>query len=158
MRRWFSAALLVALLVAADQASKFWVESALQFQQKVPLIPFLALFRTWNQGVAFSLLSSFGDTALIAITLAILGFVLFLWRQAGTHRLVPNIGFALITAGALGNLIDRIWFGHVVDFILFHTANWSFAVFNLADSFITLGAIALLLDELPGLGRRRKEM
>ncbi len=64
------------------------------------------------------------------------------------------IGFALIVGGAVGNLIDRAVYGHVIDYILFHTPVWSFAVFNLADAFITVGAVAVLLEEF--LGWRRQ--
>ena len=61
---------------------------------------------------------------------------------------IRDRGYALIIAGALGNLIDRFAYGHVVDFILFYTQTWSFAVFNMADSFITIGAGLVILDEL----------
>ena len=59
-----------------------------------------------------------------------------------------HLGYALIIAGAIGNLIDGLLLGYVIDYVLFHLPNWSFAVFNLADSFITIGAAAIILDEL----------
>ena len=67
--------------------------------------------------------------------------------------LAVPVGYALIIAGAIGNLVDRLLFGYVIDYVLFYTATWSFAVFNLADSFITIGAGLVILDELLGFGR-----
>ncbi|EFG9153005.1 signal peptidase II, partial [Escherichia coli] len=64
-------------------------------------------------------------------------------------------GFALIIGGALGNVIDRSLLGHVIDYVLFHTPVWSFAVFNLADAFITVGAVLVICDEFLGLGRAK---
>ncbi len=141
-------ALLVLILLVADQVSKELVEAFLPFHQAVPVLPFLSLFRTYNQGIAFSLFSSLGDKALIALTLVIMAFVIWLWRQAHISRLWARLGFALVLGGALGNLVDRIVHGHVIDFVLFHVGNWSFAVFNLADSLISVGAVLILFDEL----------
>lgn len=140
--------LLVLLLILADQLSKYWVENFLPLQQFVPVIPFLSLFRTYNTGIAFSMFASLNGWALSAITLVIIGFVIWLWSRTGRGRALSKIGFALVIGGALGNLIDRLWLGHVVDFILLHTDSWSFAVFNFADSFITIGAMAIIVDEL----------
>lgn len=150
------AVLLILALILADQLSKFWVESALPFQQFVPLIPMLSLFRTYNTGIAFSMFSGLNEWALSAITIAIIGLVIWLWWRTGPGRNLSKIGFALIIGGALGNLIDRLWLGHVVDFILFHTETWSFAVFNFADSFITIGAVAIVLDEVLDARRTSK--
>ncbi|MEC9344420.1 MAG: signal peptidase II [Pseudomonadota bacterium] len=143
----------VLLLLAADQASKAAVETYLPFHERVELLPVLSLFRTYNQGIAFSFLSFLPDNALIALTLAIMVFVLWLWRQAHPERIWARIGFALVFGGALGNLVDRLVHGHVIDFILFHLGGWSFAIFNLADSFITIGAVLILIDEFVELRR-----
>lgn len=139
--------IVVILLVAADQASKAIAEATLPFEVSVPVLPFLAAYLTYNKGIAFSLLAFMDDTALIALTIAIMVFVAWLWHQADVGRLWARVGFTLVFGGALGNLIDRLVHGHVVDFILFHTPHWSFAVFNLADSFITVGAALIILDE-----------
>lgn len=139
---------LVALLIALDQLSKYWVEANLPLQQPVDLLPVLALFRTYNTGIAFSLLAGTGDLFLIAISLAICGFVLWLWARSDTGQNWARFGYAFVIGGALGNLIDRLRLGHVIDFILFHTGNWSFAVFNLADSFITIGAALIIINEV----------
>jgi signal peptidase II len=141
-------ALLVGGLIALDQISKALVEANLPMQEKIDVLPFLALFRTFNTGIAFSFLSGMDDLALSLLTLAITGLVLFLWSRSSSAQVWAQLGFACVVGGAIGNLIDRLRFGHVVDFILFHTPDWSFAVFNFADSFITIGAALIVFQEL----------
>lgn len=138
----------VVIAVILDQAVKIMVDQWLPLQEMVPVIPMLALYRTYNLGVAFSMLSGMDGWFIVGMRIVIVAFVLWLWRRAPNHRWLAHLGFALIIAGALGNLIDRFLYGHVIDYILFHTQTWSFAVFNLADSFITVGAGCVILDEL----------
>jgi signal peptidase II len=140
-------ALLVIVCVVLDQAVKWLVETRLAFETLTPVLPFLGLYRTWNFGVAFSKFESLGPIALIVMTVLILAFVGWLWSRAGVERRYARLGFALIIGGAAGNLIDRVLLGHVIDYILFHTPIWSFAVFNLADALITFGAIFILIQE-----------
>jgi signal peptidase II len=142
----YAAVTVVAIVL--DQWIKSLVEAALPFQQMVELLPFLALYRTYNTGVAFSLFSSVGDVALLAISAAVILFVLYLASRTEPGNRVARLGFALIIGGALGNIVDRVAHGHVVDYILFHTPVWSFAVFNLADALITVGAALVVLEEL----------
>jgi signal peptidase II len=138
----------IVVAVVLDQAVKVMVDNWLPLQEMVPVIPMLALYRTYNLGVAFSMLSGMDGWFIVGMRLVIVVFVLWLWRRTPNHRWLAHLGFALIIAGALGNLIDRFLYGHVIDYILFHTETWSFAVFNLADSFITVGAGCVILDEL----------
>ena len=140
--------LFVLALIGIDQLSKWLAESNLPFHQSVEINPFFSLYLTYNTGVAFSLLSGVGSSGLIVLTLVIIGFMLFLWRRVPADQQLASLGFALVIAGALGNLIDRVTEGHVIDFFLFHTQTWAFAVFNVADSYITVGAIAIIIDEL----------
>ena len=140
--------LLVLALIGVDQLSKWLAESHLPFHQSVEILPFFSLYLTYNTGVAFSLLSGFGSTGLVLLTLVITGFMLFLWRRVPADQQLASLGFSLVIAGALGNLIDRVTQGHVIDFFLFHTQTWAFAVFNVADSYITLGAVAIIIEEL----------
>ena len=140
--------LIVPASVALDQWVKWLVESKLNFEELVPVLPFLGLYRTWNHGIAFSMLSGLPDIALVAFTAAIIALVSYLWFRAASGYLVARIGFALIIGGAIGNLTDRLLHGYVIDYVLFHTPVWSFAVFNLADSFITVGAALILLQEV----------
>lgn len=142
--------ILVFLFVIIDQLSKWLAEDRLPFHQTVELLPFFSLYRTHNTGVAFSMLNAVGSLGLIILTLAIIAFVFYLWRRVADHKQLAHLGFAFVMAGAIGNLIDRMSQGHVIDFFLLHSTDfsWSFAVFNVADSFITIGAIAIIIDEL----------
>ena len=138
---------LVVVLVAIDQWIKYLVETRLVLHEMVELLPFLALYRTYNTGVAFSMFASFSDTILIVVSIAVIVFILYLASRSTSRQWFARIGFTLIIGGALGNLIDRAVYGHVIDYTFLHTPVWSFAVFNLADVFITIGAGMVLLEE-----------
>jgi signal peptidase II len=150
-------AAVVAAAVAADQWIKNLVETRLPMQEPIDVLPFLALYRTYNTGVAFSLFSSVGDIGLLAIAAGVILFVLYLASRTAPGDWIARLGFALIIGGALGNLIDRATYGHVVDYVLFHTPVWSFAVFNLADALITAGAALVIIEEFLIWLRGRKE-
>lgn len=139
---------LLLVFIALDQLSKRWVESNLPFQEAISVLPMFSLYRTYNTGIAFSMLDWAGSGGLIFLTAVIIGFMVFLWFKVEPHKQLAHLGFALVISGAIGNLIDRVTQGHVIDFFLFHTENWAFAVFNVADAFITVGAIAIIIDEL----------
>ena len=141
---------LIAVLVAIDQTVKWAVEKYLPLQEMVDVLPVLALYYTKNTGIAFSFLSGMNEKWLIALMLAVIGFVAYLWAKSTPQRWISQNGFALIVAGAIGNLIDRSVHGYVIDYILVHMDTWYFAVFNLADAFITIGAAAVVIDELFG--------
>ena len=141
---------LIAVLVAVDQTVKWAVEKYLPLQEMVDVLPVLALYYTKNTGIAFSFLSGMNEKWLIALMLAVIGFVAYLWAKSTPQRWISQNGFALIVAGAIGNLIDRSVHGYVIDYILVHMDTWYFAVFNLADAFITIGAAAVVIDELFG--------
>lgn len=140
-------ALLIAALIGVDQLVKWLVETKLAFQTLVEVIPFLGLYRTWNEGIAFSWLWGLDGRLLIVMTACITLFVIWLARQTKPENWVARLGFSLIIAGAIGNMIDRSIYNHVIDYILFYTQSWSFAVFNLADAYISVGAGAILLSE-----------
>jgi signal peptidase II len=141
-------AVLIASLIALDQTIKFSVETYLPFQTLVDVLPFLGLYRTWNEGVAFSMLWGVNDKILLIITGFITLFVVWMARQTKAEDWLARTGFAMIISGALGNLIDRFIYGHVVDYVLFHLPTWSFAVFNLADALISVGTILIIWVEL----------
>ena len=148
---------LVLALVAMDQTSKWATETMLPWQGNVSVLPFFSLFRTHNYGVAFSMLDNAGPWPLVGLTVLITAFIIWMWRKTHAERWLSQLGFALIVSGALGNLIDRAWHGYVIDMIRIHTETWSFAIFNVADSFITIGAILVVADEvLPMLGLKPK--
>lgn len=150
-----SSALVVVLAVLCDQIIKYLVETRMGYGQQIDILPFLALFRTHNEGIAFSMLAGLHDFGLIAITVAVIAFVLYLWWTNAPGRVFARYGFALVVGGAIGNLIDRMMLGYVVDYVLFHLPTWSFAVFNLADAFITVGAGLIILEEFLGWRRER---
>ncbi|TCQ29485.1 signal peptidase II [Rhizobium sp. PP-CC-3G-465] len=138
--------IIIALLL--DQAIKQAVEAYLPMEEGVHVIPMLELYRVYNYGVAFSMLSGMDGWFIVGMRLVVVCFVLWLWRKTPKDRFFAHLGYAMIIAGALGNLVDRFLYGYVIDYIRFHTETWSFAVFNLADAFITVGAGAIVLDEI----------
>ncbi|MCL6705735.1 signal peptidase II [Pseudomonas sp. R2.Fl] len=151
-RRLFSrplvAVALVVVMLVLDQAIKVLVEAELPMHELVPVLPMLGLYRTHNLGVAFSMLSGMDGWFIVGLRLLIVAFVLWMWRRTDEGHQFAHLGYALIIAGALGNIIDRFVYGHVVDYVLFYTQTWSFAVFNLADACITVGAGLVLLQEV----------
>mgnify|MGYP002620531269 CR=1 FL=1 len=156
MRHLYSSAGIALAAGALDQWIKHLVETRLDMHVPVPVLPFLSLYRTHNTGIAFSMLDDFGSVGLIVVTVAVMGFVAFIAARTDPAQRFARFGFALIIGGALGNLVDRVWHGHVVDYILFHLPSWSFAIFNLADAFITVGAGLVILDEFLAWRRGRR--
>ncbi|MBO3758795.1 signal peptidase II [Ciceribacter sp. L1K22] len=141
------AVIFVVAMLFLDQLIKYLVEIELPMHELVPVMPFLALYRTHNLGVAFSMLSGMDGWFIVGLRIVIVGFVLWMWRRTDYTHHFAHLGYSLIIAGAIGNIIDRFVYGHVVDYILFYTGTWSFAVFNLADACITIGAGLVLVQE-----------
>jgi signal peptidase II len=141
-------AIIIAICVLLDQISKILIELYLPFQEIVSILPFTALFRTWNEGIAFSFLSGLGSWGLVTIAFIVVALVIWLWASSPSNRLWLDWGYAMIIGGAIGNLVDRMFYGHVVDVFLFHYGQWSFAVFNIADAFISIGVGVIILDEI----------
>ena len=142
---WFLAA---ALLVAADRLTKWLVLGWLRPGESYEVTGFLELVLVYNRGAAFSFLATAEgwQTPLLAVIAVVAAVVVgFLIVRDPTKRLLC-IGLALILGGALGNLIDRLRFGHVVDFVDLHAAGWHWPAFNVADSGITVGAVILILE------------
>jgi signal peptidase II len=149
------------LVLVADQASKWWVLNGLDLPElrQVVLLPVLNLTMVWNRGVTFGLLNGLGNwghVLLAGIALAVvvaLGF----WLRRAESRLVA-VAIGSIAGGAIGNVIDRVRFGAVVDFIHAHVAtpwgDYSWYVFNVADAAIVCGVAALILDSQ--LSKRRR--
>jgi signal peptidase II len=127
--------------------------------EPTPLTPFLDLALRWNRGISFSLFardSAVGQIALVALTLAVTG-LLILWLFRSRSPL-PAVGLGLIIGGALGNAIDRVAHGAVVDYLDLHAFGRHFFVFNAADAAINIGVALLILDLLlaPGAPRESK--
>ena len=138
---------IVLAIVLADQASK-WFMLGLIFDppRSIPLLPFLSLTPAYNRGISFGLLSGAGWVVPLAITLLGIAVGLALPVLARHWRWQPPALFGawLVAGGALGNVIDRVRLGQVVDFIHLYYGNWHWPIFNLADSAITLGIISIL--------------
>ena len=148
LRRAVPWLVLAALVVLADQATKLLILARFAHGESVPVTPFFNLILVYNKGAAFSFLAGapgWQTPVLIGIALGAVAIVSWmLWRNSA--RLLLDIGLALILGGAIGNLIDRIAYGQVVDFLLFHAYGWSYPAFNVADSVITVGAALLIID------------
>ncbi len=147
--RW---GLLAALLVlVADQASKWWVLEVLRLPERgqVPVLPVLSLTMVWNQGVTFGLFhqgGAWGPWLLAGVALAVVAALVVWLRRAESALVAASLG--AIAGGAVGNVIDRLRFGAVVDFLHAHAFGWSWYVFNVADAAIVCGVAVLVLDGL----------
>ena len=138
-----------ALVLVLDQATKAWIQAAFQPGESLEILPFFNLVLAYNTGAAFSFLSDGGGwQRWLFIGLAlVVAVVLLVWlRRLEEDDRMAGWGVALVLGGAIGNVIDRIWLGHVVDFLDFYWAGWHWPAFNVADSAITCGVMLLLLD------------
>ena len=150
-----AAVMLVALVVGLDQFFKWLVERQMDYHQMVGVVPFVSPFRTHNTGMAFSMFDDSGPGLLILLALCVAALVLYLWYRTPADDVLARTGFALIMGGAIGDLIDRVSLGYVIDYILFHTSVWSFAIFNFADAAISTGAGLVILQEIVRSWRTR---
>lgn len=135
----------------ADRLSKWWIVEVFDLPARgdVALLPFLDLTMVWNQGMSMGLFQADGDAgryALIALTGAV-AIGLAVWMWFARERLLV-LGLGLVVGGAVGNIWDRVAYGAVADFIHLHALGYSFYVFNLADSAISVGIALLLWDAL----------
>jgi signal peptidase II len=146
--------LLSLLVIVADQLTKLWLVQAVPLFGRVEVFPHLNIVHMHNTGVAFSMFNR-APAAVFVVLSAMVSIVIagWLWRHPKGERIVAA-ALALILGGALGNAIDRIRLGYVVDFVDFYVGQWHFAAFNVADSAITTGAGLLLLDMLLDSRRR----
>lgn len=140
-----------AIVLAADQGSKYWVLNILDLPSlgSIELLPWLNLTMVWNQGVTFGLLrqgSVTGTYVLAGVSLLVVCFLL-VW-MARAERVLLAIALGAVAGGAIGNVLDRLRFGRVVDFIHAHAFGYSWYVFNVADAAIVCGVGVLILDGL----------
>ena len=149
---WLGIALVVVLL---DQASKIMMSQFLLYGQSETITSYFNLVMVYNKGAAFSFLSDqpgWQGYFFTAVSVIASLFILWMLRRNPTQRLFCW-SLALILGGAVGNLIDRIAYGHVIDFLDFHVGGWHWPAFNVADSAITVGAILFVLDEFRRVNR-----
>ena len=145
------------VVMVADQASKWWILNVLDLPAlgRVVLLPVLNLTFVRNTGVTFGLLNGFGQwgyLVLAAVALAVVAALVTWLRRA--ESLLVALALGAIVGGAISNVIDRLRFGYVVDFIHAHLGEWSWYVFNVADAAIVCGVAALVLDGLLPRARR----
>lgn len=147
-RRWTAWLWISAVVIVLDQITKQAIERHFAFGESLTVTSFFNLVLAYNRGAAFSFLHDAGGWQkwfFICISVAASAMILYLLRKHANEKWFC-FALAFILGGALGNLIDRILYGHVIDFIQVHGAGYYFPAFNLADSAITLGAILLILQ------------
>jgi len=154
--RWLWISLLV---IVVDQLSKLWIERTFELGDTIAVLPVLDIVRAHNTGAAFSFMAGAGGWQRWAFSVLAVGvsIALVFWLRKlalATHALLA-FGLALILGGAIGNVIDRIEHGYVVDFVHAHWGAAYFAAFNVADAAISIGAVLVIFDALLE-GRRKK--
>lgn len=151
MRKWLILGGSIVIVLIIDQLTKLWVINNMQLYESIQPIPALAplfqITRSTNTGAAFGILPMAGNMFLV-LAVVIISFMLWYFRETPAHaRLVP-IAIGMVIGGALGNVIDRAQYGHVIDFIHYQIPNVISNVSNLADHGIVLGVIILMGDSL----------
>jgi signal peptidase II len=151
---WLGVALITLLF---DQLTKIAVVGAFQLGEALPITSFFNLVRVHNPGAAFSFLADAGGWQrwfFTGLGVAAAGIMVYLLRMH-TGQTLFCLALSLLLGGAVGNVIDRMLYSHVIDFLDFYYGTWHFPAFNVADSAITLGAGLLILDELLRVRRGR---
>jgi signal peptidase II len=149
---WLGIALVVVLL---DQVTKITMSERLLYGQSEPITTYFNLVMVYNKGAAFSFLSDQPGWQRYFVTgVSVIASVFILWMlKRNPDQPLFCWALALILGGAIGNLIDRVAYGHVIDFLDFHVHGWHWPAFNVADSAITVGAILFVLDEFRRVNR-----
>lgn len=148
---------LAALIIIADQLTKVWILGNYRLGDSTTITSFFNIVRVHNTGAAFSFLANAAGwqrwffTAVGVVAAVVI--VVMLRSHAGQKLF--SFALANILGGAIGNVIDRLLHGYVVDFLDFHSAGWHFPAFNIADSAITIGAVCLIWDELRRVRRSK---
>jgi signal peptidase II len=145
---WVSAVILI-----VDQCTKLLAEAMLTLHESIVLLPVLAIRKAYNSGAAFSFLSDASGWQrwfFIALAIGVIILLLTWLRRLPAGQKWTALALALILGGAAGNLIDRVIYGHVIDFIDVYYGSWHWPTFNIADSAITAGALLLLLEAFTG--------
>ena len=149
MIRWLS---LATVLVVLDQLTKFAITRSIAYGSGIEIAPFFNLFLVHNKGAAFSFLAGAAGwqrELFIAIAAVAIAWVVYLLHKH-PRQMLFCFALSLILGGAIGNVIDRVWLGAVIDFLDFHAVGHHFPAFNVADSAITCGAVALVWDSFHG--------
>ena len=138
-----------AILVLADQISKTIVVKTMSLYESIPVIlNFFHFTYITNDGMAFGINFPFGYYIFTSVSILLTLFLFWYLWSVRTHSIVIRLGISFIIAGAIGNLIDRIFLGAVIDFLDFMIGNFHWYVFNLADSYVTVGMVLVLVDSI----------
>ena len=140
----------ILILIFLDQVTKWWIINYIMQPIKIlPITPFFNIVLTWNSGISFGIFSNQGSFSVIILsTLAtLIVFFLAVWLMKAVNKKLI-IGLICIIGGAIGNIIDRVYHGAVIDFLDFHIKSYHWPAFNVADSCIFIGATLIILDSL----------
>ena len=155
--RWLWISLLVVIF---DQAAKQIAEAQLTPHQAVNLFPYFDWYLTYNTGAAFSFLANAGGWQrwLFTVIAIVISIVIVQWvRKLPSEDTLTAASLCLILGGAIGNLIDRVYLGHVIDYIQVWLGSYPFPAFNIADASISVGAALLILSSFSGIGKTTSE-
>jgi signal peptidase II len=154
LKKWLFCA---AGIVVVDQITKLAILRRFTEGERMNFTPFFDLTLAYNPGAAFSFLANAGGWQrwFFTVLAIVVSGVIVVWLRKET-RTLPALGLTLVLGGAIGNVIDRIWLGKVIDFFLFYWKDWYYPAFNVADSAITCGAILLIFDSF--FGKNSKEI
>ena len=155
MLKWLGLSFLAVLL---DQLSKLLIDDNMQLYQSINIMPYVNLTYVHNTGAAFSFLSEAGGWQrwFFAALAIVIGSVIAVWlSRLKAHETLMAVSLSLVLGGAIGNLIDRLAYGYVIDFIDIYVQSWHWPAFNVADSAITLGVVLMLLESF-GVGSAEK--
>jgi len=146
MLKWLWLSLLAVIL---DQGSKLVIAGSMQLYQSIPIMPYFNLTYVHNTGAAFSFLSEAGGWQrwFFAGLAFVISIVIAVWlARLKQHETLLAVALSLVLGGAIGNLIDRLAYGYVIDFLDVYYRTWHWPAFNIADSAITLGVILMLVE------------
>ncbi|MDI2090536.1 signal peptidase II [Commensalibacter oyaizuii] len=148
-KKWIFGLVMILVVLICDQLSKYWILNIVHLPEKKSIVtfPFMNFTMVWNTAITFGMLGQLGSWGPVIFTVVALVIAsgLFIW-MVRSHKIWVTMSLGAIVGGALGNIIDRLRFGAVVDFIHLHVGGWSWYVFNVADSAIVCGVCVLLMD------------
>jgi signal peptidase II len=155
MLKWLWLSLLALIL---DQASKLAIAGSMQLYESIEIMPFFKLTYVHNTGAAFSFLSDAGGWQrwfFAGLALVVSGVIAVWLTRLKPHETLLAVALSLVLGGAVGNLIDRLLYGYVIDFLDVYYESWHWPAFNIADSAITLGVVLMLLESF-GVGQSKQ--
>lgn len=154
---WIFGVIMMICVFCIDQLSKYWILNIVHLPGKgsIEVLPFFNLTMVWNKAITFGMLGQLGVLGPIIFTImaSLIALGLFIWMLR-SYKWWVTLSLGAIVGGAIGNIVDRVRFGAVVDFIHLHVAGWSWYVFNIADSAIVCGVAILLADAFFQWGKK----